>query len=305
MQLPLRYRVLQFLINIRDWIAAQTVFLLLKLIRLIPINRAAGMFDSFGRWLGPKIWRHKVVMDNLAIAFPEKTREERDQLASDSWAQMARSLLEYIYLDEIFDLEIEMEESETIEIVNGEAFQRLRDDGLPAILFTGHIANFELLPMVAAKFGLEIKSMFRKPNNKYAASHVASARKNLNKNLIASGAGASFKLMSALERDEHVGLLVDQKFRRGIKVPFFGKDASTNTLLAKLARRYDCPVHGARTVRLPDGRFRLEITDELVLPRDKNGDIDIRGTTELVTSIIEKWVREYPEQWLWMHRRWG
>ena len=50
---------------------------------------------------------------------------------------------------------------------------------------------------------------------------------------------------------------------------------------------------------------RLEITDELVLPRDKDGDIDVRGTTELVTNIIEDWVREYPEQWLWMHRRWG
>jgi len=263
------------------------------------------MFERFARWLGPKIWRHKVVMDNLAIAFPEKSTEERDQLASDNWAQMARTLLEYIYLDEIFNLEVEMEESDTIEIVNGEAFQKLRDDGLPAILFTGHIANFELLPMVSAKFGLQIQSMYRRPNNKHAASQVEESRKTYGGNLVASGAGSSFQLMSALERGEHVGLLVDQKFRRGIKVPFFGKEAKTNPLLAKLARRYDCPVHGARSIRLPDGRFRLEITDELVLPRDKNGDVDIKGTTELVTKVVEGWVREYPEQWLWMHRRWG
>ena len=305
MQLPLRYRFLQFLIGIRNWIVAQLVSLTLWIIRLIPLKYAAKMFERFARWLGPKIWRHKVVMDNLAIAFPEKSIEERNQLASDSWAQMARTLLEYIYLDEVFNLEVEMEESDTIEIVNGEAFQKLRDDGLPAILFTGHIANFELLPMVAAKFGLQIQSMYRRPNNKYAASQVVESRRDLGKNLVASGAGASFHLMSALDRGEHVGLLVDQKFRRGIKIPFFGKEAKTNPLLAKLARRYDCPVHGARTVRLPDGRFRLEITDELVLPRDENGDVDIRGTTELVTSVVEGWVREYPEQWLWMHRRWG
>ena len=305
MQLPLRYRFLQFLIGIRNWIVAQLVSLTLWIIRLIPLKYAAKMFERFARWLGPKIWRHKVVMDNLAIAFPEKSIEERNQLASDSWAQMARTLLEYIYLDEVFNLEVEMEESDTIEIVNGEAFQKLRDDGLPAILFTGHIANFELLPMVAAKFGLQIQSMYRRPSNKYAASQVEESRRDLGKNLVASGAGASFHLMSALDRGEHVGLLVDQKFRRGIKIPFFGKEAKTNPLLAKLARRYDCPVHGARTVRLPDGRFRLEITDELVLPRDENGDVDIRGTTELVTSVVEGWVREYPEQWLWMHRRWG
>ncbi len=305
MQLPLHYRFLLFLTGIRNWIVAQLISLTLWIIRLVPLKYAAKMFERFARWLGPKIWRHKVVMDNLAIAFPEKSIEERNQLASDNWAQMARTLLEYIYLDEIFNLEVEMKESDTIEIVNGEAFQKLRDDGLPAILFTGHIANFELLPMVAAKFGLQIQSMYRRPNNKYAASQVEQSRKDLGQNLVASGAGASFQLMSALERGEHVGLLVDQKFRRGIKIPFFGKEAKTNPLLAKLARRYDCPVHGARSIRLPDGRFRLEITDELVLPRDKDGDVDIRGTTELVTNVVEGWVREYPEQWLWMHRRWG
>ncbi len=305
MQLHLHYRFLLFLTGIRNWIVAQLISLTLWIIRLVPLKYAAKMFERFARWLGPKIWRHKVVMDNLAIAFPEKSIEERNQLASDNWAQMARTLLEYIYLDEIFNLEVEMKESDTIEIVNGEAFQKLRDDGLPAILFTGHIANFELLPMVAAKFGLQIQSMYRRPNNKYAASQVEQSRKDLGQNLVASGAGASFQLMSALERGEHVGLLVDQKFRRGIKIPFFGKEAKTNPLLAKLARRYDCPVHGARSIRLPDGRFRLEITDELVLPRDKDGDVDIRGTTELVTNVVEGWVREYPEQWLWMHRRWG
>jgi len=305
MKLPLRYRIAQFLIGIRDWLIASLISLMLWLIRLIPLKYAARMIERFARWLGPKIWRHKVVMDNLAIAFPEKSIEERNQLAIDNWAQMARTLIEYIYLDEIFNLEVEMEESETIEIVNGEAFQKLRDDGLPAILFTGHIANFELLPMVSAKFGLQIQSMYRRPNNKHAASQVEESRKTYGDTLIASGAGASFQLMSALERGEHVGLLVDQKFRRGINIPFFGKDAKTNPLLAKLARRYDCPVHGARTVRLPDGRFRLEITDELVLPRDEKGDIDIKGTTELVTKVVEGWVREHPEQWLWMHRRWG
>jgi len=305
MNLPLRYRVAQFLIGIRDWIVAMLISLTLWLIRLIPLKYAARMFESFARWLGPKIWRHKVVMENLAIAFPEMSIENREKLANDNWAQMARTLLEYIYLDEIFNLEVEMEESETIEIVNGEAFQKLRDDGLPAILFTGHIANFELLPMVSAKFGLQIQSMYRRPNNKYAASQVEQSRKTYGDKLVASGAGASFQLMSALERGEHVGLLVDQKFRRGINIPFFGKEARTNPLLAKLARRYDCPVHGARTVRLPNGRFRLEITDELVLPRDDKGDIDIKGTTELVTKVVEDWVREYPEQWLWMHRRWG
>lgn len=305
MQIPWRYRFLRSLLNFRDWFMAQIIFLSLKLLRLVPMETAAGFFERLARWLGPKLKRHQVAMDNLAIAFPEKSIEEREQIANDSWAQMARSILEYGYLDQIFDLTIENWDTSRIDVKNQEQFEKLRDDGLPAILFTGHLANFELLPMVSARFGLIILSLFRQPNNKYAAKKVAEARKDLSKNLVASREGASFQLMSALDRGDHVGVLVDQKFKRGIMVPFFGKDAPSNPLLAKLARRYNCPVHGARTVRLPNGRFRLEITDELDLPRNEDGDIDIRGTTALVNKIVEDWVREYPEQWLWIHRRWG
>ncbi|MFC1689332.1 lipid A biosynthesis lauroyl acyltransferase [Pseudomonadota bacterium] len=305
MPVPWRYRFLRSIDNVIKWVSAQFIFLFLTLLRLIPFESAVRFFEGFARWLGPKLKRNQVAMDNLAIAFPEKSLEERKKIASDSWAQMARSLLEYGYLDQIFDLSVEHQKSDRIEIRNSDQFLKLRDDGMPAILFTGHLANFELLPMVAAEFGLQILSLFRQPNNKYAAKRAAQARKGFSENLVASREGASFQLMSALERGDHVGLLVDQKFKRGIMVPFFGKDAPANPLLAKLARRYDCPVHGARTVRLPNGRFRLEITDELDLPRDENGDVDIRGTTELVNRIVEDWVREYPEQWLWIHRRWG
>ena len=305
MPLPWRYRLAQSVNTIVKWVSAQFIFLFMKLLRLVPFKTADRFLQWFARWLGPRLKRHEIAMENLAIAFPEKSVEEREKIASDSWAQMAQTLLEYFYLDQVFDMDVETGESDRIEVKNSDQYLKLRDDGLPAILFTGHLANFELLPLVADRFGLKLLSMFRQPNNKYAAKRVAQARNVVSENLVPSGEGASFQLMSALERGDHVGLLVDQKFRRGIMVPFFGKDAPANPLLAKLARRYGCPVHGARTVRLPNGRFRLEITEELDLPRDENGDVDIRGTTVLVNRIVEDWVREHPEQWLWIHRRWG
>jgi len=300
-----RYRFFLWILNLRDWLVAQLIFLSLKALRLIPMDTALRWFERFARWLGPKTGRHKVAMANLGIAFPEKTLEEREKIAAGSWAQMARGIVEYGYLDKIFDLDESRLGAGRIEVKNVEQFVKLRDDGLPAIIFTGHLGNFELLPMTAAKFDLELQSLFRAPNNRYAAAKIAKARKLVAQNLVASGAGASFQLMSALERGSHVGVLVDQKFRRGIQVPFFGRNAPTNTLLAKLARRYGCPVHGARCIRLPGGRFRLEITEELTLPRTPEGEVDIRGTTELITRVVEDWVREYPEQWLWIHRRWG
>ena len=80
--------------------------------------------------------------------------------------------------------------------------------------------------------------------------------------------------------------------------------AKANPLLARLARQVDVPIYGVRVVRLPNRRFRGEISDEIKPVRDATGKIDIQGTTQAITSVIEGWVREHPEQWLWLHRRW-
>jgi KDO2-lipid IV(A) lauroyltransferase len=88
-------------------------------------------------------------------------------------------------------------------------------------------------------------------------------------------------------------------------VTFFGRTCKANPLIAQLARHTNCSVRGIRAIRLPDGNsFWGELTDPLDLPRDAQGEVDIQGTMQLITSIIEGWVREHPEQWLWLHRRW-
>jgi KDO2-lipid IV(A) lauroyltransferase len=77
-----------------------------------------------------------------------------------------------------------------------------------------------------------------------------------------------------------------------------------NQILGKFARQYDCPVHGVRVIRLPHNRFRLELTPALDLPRDPDGQINVKGAMQAMTDVVAGWVREHPEQWLWMHRRW-
>jgi len=74
--------------------------------------------------------------------------------------------------------------------------------------------------------------------------------------------------------------------------------------LARLLRQVECPVHGVRVIRLPGRRFRAELSEEVVPVRDEKGQIDIQGTTQAITSVVEGWIREHPEQWLWLHRRW-
>jgi KDO2-lipid IV(A) lauroyltransferase len=99
-------------------------------------------------------------------------------------------------------------------------------------------------------------------------------------------------------------MLVDQHDRRGFDVQFFGQPARTSALIARLARQIDCPIQGVRVIRLPENRFRVELTDPITPARNTAGEIDINGTVQAIAHVVEGWVREHPEQWLWLHQRW-
>jgi KDO2-lipid IV(A) lauroyltransferase len=97
---------------------------------------------------------------------------------------------------------------------------------------------------------------------------------------------------------------VDQWFTKGAEVDFFGRKTRANPMLPRLLRQVDCPIHGVRVIRLPNHRFRIELSEEVKPVRTADGKVDIAGTMQAVTSVLEGWIREYPDQWLWLHRRW-
>jgi len=289
------------------WVVAQIVFVLFAVFRLIPVGIATAIVAGAGRYMSPLLPRHATGMKNLKLAFPEKSLAERRQILAMMWDNLGRTAIEYIYLDTLFDYDHENPDTGRIEVVGAENFLKLDKDKRPAIIFTGHIANWELLPVGAKNYGLDIASLYRTPNNPFIARRILKIRAKMMGKLIQSGPGAALKMMGVLEQGGRIGLLVDHKFksRSHLVVSFFGHPAKTNPLIGKLAREYNCAVHGARVIRLPKGRFRMEITDEITLPRDAEGRVDVRETVVTVTKIIEDWVREYPEQWLWIHRRWA
>ena len=122
--------------------------------------------------------------------------------------------------------------------------------------------------------------------------------------LIASGRDTAWKVREALKAGLHLALFMDRHQAGGIDVTFFGRRCKANPMVARLARHFECPIHGARVIRLPGHRFRAELTEELAPPRDRDGLIDVAATTQMIATIVEGWVREHPEQWLWLHRRW-
>ncbi len=286
-----------------DWSAALLVRGAAALFRRLPRDASIGLAMRSARALGPLLPRSRIGRENLRLAFPEKSEAERAKILASMWKNFARALIEYMHVDKTFDYDPENPDGGKITVAGVENFERLSKGG-PAIIFTAHLSNWELLGVCAAKFGLDVASLFRPPTNRHLAKRLFKARSGRMGRLVASRPGVSLELAATLQAGGIIGLLVDQRFHGGVLVPFFGQPADTNPLLAKLARHYDCPVHGARAIRLANGRFHLEMTDAIDLPRDAKGDIDVAKATARVQAIVEGWVREYPDQWMWVHRRW-
>jgi KDO2-lipid IV(A) lauroyltransferase len=298
------FKTIRFLRGIADFLIAILVFVLFALVRAIPARQAVDLGGAVARGLNHIMPRSNVALKQIAAAFPEKISAEHRAILRECWDNLGRTSVEYCHLDHIWKHDEAHPEDGNIEITGSEHFFKLRGDDRPAIIVTGHFANWEL-PMVAASMhGLKTAALFRAPNNKWIARWVLSQRKLAMGELIPSKRGSVHVLDAVLKRGDKLGLLVDQHFWFGVKSKLFGREVSCNPTFARLARLHDCPVHAVRVVRLPNEKFRIEFTDALDLPRDAEGKVEVQGAVDQVSRLLEQWIRDYPGQWLWLHRRW-
>ena len=275
-------------------------------VRSLGRQRATRMVSGLLRSVGPLLPEHRMAKANIAASFPEKSEAERAAILAGAWDNFARVIVEFVFLEELaaaFDPT--QPTGGPISVSGLDRFLALRDDGKPAIIVAAHLANWEILGVVAHKFGLKTALPFRAPRNMQLAADVLAQREALMGTLVESGRGAAFEIAAALDRGDHLGMLIDQRINRhAIDAPFLGRPALTNPMPARLARQYQCPVHGARAIRRSDGGLHLELTPELDLPRDSDGEIDVAASTVAINRLVEGWVREHPDQWFWLHDRW-
>ena len=278
---------------------------LFAFLRLLGPERASDLGGWLLRTASPLIPVNRVALANIRAAFPDMAEPEVRRIARGAWENLGRTAAEYAHLATLFDYDhLNPDAPSRVEVDGIEHFVALKDDEKPGLIFSAHLANWELPAICAEAYGLDTTAVFRAPNDPAIASVVHEIRSGAMGGLAAAKQGAAFAMQGVLERNGHLGMLIDQHFTRGVVVPFMGRPALTNPILGKFARRFECPVHGVRVIRLPHQRFRLELTPPLDLPRDAEGEIDVQGAMAMMTAVVEGWVREHPEQWLWMHRRW-
>jgi Kdo2-lipid IVA lauroyltransferase/acyltransferase len=279
---------------------------LLRTTRYFDATKTADLFGRIARLLGPAMPEQKIGRANLIAAFPEKSSEEIETILAGVWDNLGRVGAEFAHLDHIWDYDPDQPEKSRIEFSprSKELFDHIRDDGKPALIFACHLGNWELPALAAVAHGLDTAILYRRPNIASADRVIQELRAVKMGTLIPAGRDAPLKLAEALQNGQHVAMLVDQYLTGGVEVTFFGHKTRANPMLARLLRQVECPIHGVRIIRLPGHRFRAELSEEVMPVRDAAGQIDVKGTTQAITSVVEGWIREYPDQWLWLHRRW-
>jgi len=305
LRLPPAVRDLQF--------RAEYVLLrvIVGLVRALPLGFAVAASARTWRLLAPLISRerHQRALRNLAIAFPEKSEDERQTIALAHWENLGRVMVETMQIDRV------LRDPSRIEIESVALFSRYKDKLGPAIGVSLHMGNWEfaIWPLVVA--GTNPAAVYRSVNNPYVDQYLRTQRKDLypgglfGRGRVEGDHGESQRtariITDYVRRGGRLGLVCDLYDRTGIPVMFFGRPAKTQAIAAMIARRVGARIWMARCLRIgTESRFRVQLK-ELKVPRSPNQADDIREIMTEMQTQFEMWIREAPEQWMWSNRRWS
>ncbi|RAU21743.1 lauroyl acyltransferase [Paramagnetospirillum kuznetsovii] len=276
-----------------EYLAARIIW---GLFGLLPLDAASAAGGWLARTIGPLMGASRIGRRNLARAFPDKSAAEIETILRGMWDNIGRVAGEFPHLEQI--------STQRVELIGGEYVDLLRDDGQAGIFISGHLGNWELNGAVAVARGLPLNLVYRAANNPWIEDLYRRGRKSAATALIQKGSEGARQALLVLKQGGHLGMLVDQKMNDGVAIPFFGRDAMTAPAVAQFATKFKCPLVPARVERLTGANFRLTVYPPMEFPHTGDPHDDNRLLLIRINALLEEWVREHPDQWLWVHRRW-
>ena len=244
----------------------------------------------------------RVGMRNLEMAFPEKTARLRRRILRGEFVSLGRQLAEFCLFPSYT-----RENVGRVVIYDGfENFERARERGKGVLFLTGHLGGWELSSFFHSLQGYPLRIVMRGLDNPYV-DHLVQSYRTMHGNTVVDKDNFVRGLLGAMKAGETVGILMDTNMTppQGVFVNFFGIPACTASGLARIALRTDAAVvPGFCVWDAVLRKYRLRFDPFMELVRTGDDEADILANTALFTEKIEAFVRKYPEQWLWVHRRW-
>ena len=266
----------------------------------MPIDRAS---DAGADWLvnlGPLSSAHTTALRNLRLAFPNETEPWRRDVARAMWAGIGRTVAELPHLPEIDAYQ----EGSRITVENAERLDAIRDSGKGAVFISGHFANWELMPVAIAQRPVPCQMTYRPANNPLIDARIMAIRANYGAKLqSAKGVEGGIGLMRSLARGYSVALMNDQKYNEGVEAPLFGHNCMTADGPTRLARRFNAVLQ-PMSVKRDGARFHAVVHEPLPVEPGEPDQTAVPASVRRINAFIEARIREAPEQWFWVHRRW-
>lgn len=276
---------------------------LLVLLRCIGLRRSSWLTGKLGRLIGPRVRsKSNIARDNLRLAFPDWTEARIEETIAGMWENLGRYLGEFPHI-----APMSAEEFFLIADVQGvEHMKAAATAGKGSLFFSAHMANWELAAKSSWAYGLLASVIYRPLNNPWVDRTTNEHRNHYQLRGLPKNMQGGRELIKTLREGKPVAILIDQKMSNGIPVPFFGQDAMTSPAVAELAIRYGYPILPVRVERL-DNDVRFRITFHPPVEWTPTGDTAADTVTIMrqLHAILEGWIRERPEQWFWVHKRWG
>ena len=237
-------------------------------------------------------------MKNLNLAFPKKSSIEKKKILRKMWYHFGRVIGEYPHLHKI-----KIYKNPNLKIIGiNNLLDPLKKDK-NCIYFSAHIGNWELSSHPLTQNGFKINFVYRALNNKFADDLLKKIRFKYGVKLIKKGAEGAKECIKALKNKENLGMLIDQKMNDGLPVNFFNKIAMTAPAIAKFALKFRCQIVPALCIREKGIKYKIEYFKPIQYSFLKK-----LGSEEKImlylNKIIENWIIEYPDQWIWVHDRW-
>ena len=287
------------LVTIAQWLEAAAFRFIFWIMRLLPLEYATAISASFFGLTGRFNDKVKKARTNLAIAFPDTTEEWREQTAREIFRNVGTAVAELLKLEDIW----EQREQRLEFVFEPLAAEHIARKG-PTVFVSAHVGAWQVTNLLSLEYGMTISTVYAPESNAALRDMMFKMRESFGVKLISSDAGVR-PLLKELVAGNSIGLAMDTRLDTGKLIPYFGRDALTNTSAARLALRSGAALLPIRAERLPGCRYRITVYDPLVSKHpEASADDQALELTAGINNCFEQWIRETPEQWICLKRRW-
>ena len=273
------------------------IIIFFLIFKIIGYKYSTNFGEFIGKKIGPFFRSNKKIQQNLTNSNIGNSNKDREIIIENMWGNYGRIFAEYMFIKKYRETNL----YQNIEIIGQNILEQIKDNKKPVIFISGHFNNFEFMAMHIERSGIDLAAIYRPLNNKFLNPIMEKIRKNyICKNQIKKGIGGIKELVKLNNDGFSTALMIDQRVSEGIKSNFFNAKAFTTTIPAQLVKKYKIPVVPIFIERFDDVKFKVTV----LKPINFNENKSVEDITDHLNKMLENFIKEKPDYWIWSHNRW-